>query len=156
MLRVTRKLAIANASIGVALIFSSCGGPEDLGPFALGVDADGVVIVACEELELSTVKVYQSVVAEGERLYPEVIADWATTQALGRGDELALEPVSPVSGVGGIQVVQADATYSVDALQLSGEGATATFRVPGEGLTVGTWLGSDQSLNSTPCDYRGQ
>jgi hypothetical protein len=153
VLQLVRALVGVSTSLGVALFVSTCGGPEDLGPFALGLDEDGVVIVACDDLELSSVELHQSLVVNGEREYPEVIGEWGERQSLAPGERVSLDPVSPLSGFGGIQVLEANATYFVEGLQVDGQGATATFRMPAEGLLEGTWLGTDQSVNVTPCDY---
>jgi len=110
-------------------------------------------VVACDDLELTSVELYQSVVIDGEREYPEVIGAWDKAQSIALGERMNLNPVSPMSGVGGLQSLEANATYFVESLQVDGQGATATFRVPAEGLAEGTWLGSDQSINLTPCDY---
>ncbi len=139
--------------MGVALLLSNCGGPEDLGPFALGLDGDGIVVVACEDLELMSVELYQSILVNGSLEYPEVIGTSGEVQSLALGEQLRLDPVDPLSGVGGMQSLEANATYFVESLQVDGQGVTATFRVPEGGLSEGRWLGSDQSVNAKPCDY---
>lgn len=149
-----RPLAALGLVLGAASLFTSCGGvPADRGPFALGEGDEGLVVVACEDLELSEMLISQAVVVEGDRKYPETIAEWDPSQKLSTGDPLAYNAVSPGSGFGGVGSMGPDATYFVDSLGSDGNGVTATFYVPSGGLPPGMWLGSDQSINVAPCDY---
>jgi hypothetical protein len=148
------------ASVLICLACTSClgvtGGPEDLGPFALGFENGSQVVVACDELTLEGTVIFQSVYVDGERGRVEEIAKWDPEQTLRRGDPVRLEASTPESGVGGLGSIEPNATYFVESFGVKGPGVTATFRVPAEGVPLGMWLGSDQSINSTPCDYWDQ
>jgi hypothetical protein len=160
MLWLRRGCTSVVVSILICLVCTSCfgvtGGPEDLGPFALGFENGSQVVVACDELTLEGTVIYQTVYVDGERGQPEVIAKWDPEQVLGTGDPVRLEASAPESGFGGLGSIEPNASYYVASFGVEGPGVTATFRVPAEGVPPGMWLGSDQSINSTPCDYWDQ
>jgi hypothetical protein len=138
------------ASVLVCLVCTSClgvtGGPEDLGPFALGFENGIQVVVACDELTLEGTTISQSVYVDGERGRVEEIAMWGPEQTLGRGDPVRLEASTPASGFGGFGSIEPNASYYVDSVGVEERGVTATFRVPAEGPRRGSgWALINQS-----------